>query len=42
VNATPNIAARRPLTLSEKLLEVDWGLIILITLAACAGFAMLY
>jgi rod shape determining protein RodA len=30
------------LTLSEKLLEVDWGLIILITLAACAGFAMLY
>ncbi|MBN9556271.1 MAG: rod shape-determining protein RodA [Alphaproteobacteria bacterium] len=42
MNATPNIAARRPLTLSEKLLEVDWGLIILITLAACAGFAMLY
>ncbi|MBN9570059.1 MAG: rod shape-determining protein RodA [Alphaproteobacteria bacterium] len=30
------------MTLSEKLLEVDWGLIILITLAACAGFAMLY
>ena len=42
MNATPNIAARRPLTLSENLLEVDWGLIILITLAACAGFAMLY
>lgn len=42
MNATPNIAARRPLTLSEKLLEVDWGLIILITLVACAGFAMLY
>ncbi len=28
--------------MADKLLEVNWGLVLLITLIACAGFAMLY
>jgi rod shape determining protein RodA len=35
-------AANRALSLREKLLEVNWGLVLLITLCASAGFAMLY
>ena len=34
--------ARRNLSIPEKLMEVNWGLVLLITLCACAGFAMLY
>lgn len=36
------VAARRPLSYSEKLREINWGLLLLITIIACAGFAMLY
>jgi rod shape determining protein RodA len=40
--ARPYAAAKRTLGFSDKLLEVNWGLILLISLCACAGFAMLY
>ena len=42
MNTTHYVAARRPLTYSEKLLEINWGFLLLITIIACAGFAMLY
>lgn len=42
MNTTHYVAARRPLTYSEKLLELNWGFLLLITIIACAGFAMLY
>jgi rod shape determining protein RodA len=35
-------AAKRTLTFAEKLLDVNWGLVLLITVIATAGFAMLY
>ena len=35
-------AARRTLSISEKLLEVNWGLVLLIAIIAAIGFAMLY
>ena len=35
-------AARRTLSARDKLLDVNWGLVLLITLIACVGFAMLY
>jgi rod shape determining protein RodA len=35
-------AARRTLTLVDKLYEINWGLVLLITMIACVGFAMLY
>ncbi len=35
-------AAKRTLTVADKLYEVNWGLVALITLIACVGFAMLY
>ena len=35
-------AAKRTLTLADKLYEINWGLVLLITLIACVGFAMLY
>src|SRR6201996_5932542 len=35
-------AAKRTLTFADKLLDVNWGLVLLITIIACAGFAMLY
>jgi rod shape determining protein RodA len=38
----PYAAAKRTLSFADKLLEVNWGLVLLITLIACAGFAMLY
>jgi rod shape determining protein RodA len=38
----PYAAAKRTLSLADKLMEVNWGLVLLITLIACAGIAMLY
>ena len=38
----PYAAARRTLTITDKLFEVNWGLVLLITIIACVGFAMLY
>jgi rod shape determining protein RodA len=35
-------AAKRTLTFAEKLLDVNWGLVLLIAVIASAGFAMLY
>ena len=35
-------AARRTLSIGEKLMEVNWGFLLLVTLVASAGFAMLY
>jgi len=35
-------AAKRTLSLADKLMEVNWGLVLLVTIIACAGFAMLY
>jgi rod shape determining protein RodA len=42
MNSRAYAAARRTLPLTEKFLEVNWGLVLLITLIASAGFAMLY
>jgi len=38
----PYAAAKRTLSVIDKLYEVNWGLVLLITLIACVGFAMLY
>jgi rod shape determining protein RodA len=38
----PYAAARRTLSITDKLFEVNWGLLLLISIIACAGFAMLY
>ncbi len=38
----PYAAARRTLSITDKLFEVNWGLILLIGIIASAGFAMLY
>ena len=38
----PYAAMRRTLTVVDKLYEVNWGLVLLITIVACVGFAMLY
>ena len=35
-------AARRTLSFTDKLLDVNWGLVLLIGIIACAGIAMLY
>jgi rod shape determining protein RodA len=42
MSSRPYAAARRTLSMSERLLEVNWGLVLLITVIACIGFAMLY
>jgi len=42
MNTRPYAASRRLLTLTDKLFEVNWGLVLLITIIACAGFATLY
>ncbi|HET7333593.1 MAG TPA: rod shape-determining protein RodA [Rhizomicrobium sp.] len=42
MNTRAYAAARRTLSISEKLLEINWGLVLLITIIACIGFAMLY
>jgi rod shape determining protein RodA len=38
----PYAAAKRTLGIADKLLEVNWGLVLLITLIAMGGIAMLY
>jgi len=38
----PYAAMRRTLSVVDKLYEVNWGLVLLITIVACVGFAMLY
>jgi rod shape determining protein RodA len=38
----PYAAARRTLSVADKLYEVNWGMVLLITIVACVGFAMLY
>ena len=38
----PYAAAKRTLSFIDKLYEVNWGLVLLISLIACVGFAMLY
>ena len=38
----PYAAAKRTLGLADKLLEVNWGLVLLITIIAMGGIAMLY
>jgi rod shape determining protein RodA len=42
MNNRPYALARRTLAPIEKLIEVNWGLVLLITIIASAGFAMLY
>jgi rod shape determining protein RodA len=42
MNQRAYAAARRTLFLSEKFQEINWPLVLLITLVASAGFAMLY
>ena len=42
MNTRPYAAAKRTLSIVDKLMEVNWGLVLLITIIACAGFAMLY
>jgi len=38
----PYAAAKRTLGIADKLLDVNWGLVLLITLIAAGGIAMLY
>jgi rod shape determining protein RodA len=38
----PYAAARRTLSVVDKLYEINWGLVLLIAIIACVGFAMLY
>jgi rod shape determining protein RodA len=38
----PYAAARRTLSIIDKLYEINWGLVLLITIIACIGFAMQY
>ncbi|MGC9953237.1 MAG: rod shape-determining protein RodA [Rhizomicrobium sp.] len=38
----PYAAARRTLSFVDKLYEINWGLVLLVTIIACIGFAMLY
>ena len=38
----PYAAARRRLSFLDKLNEINWGLVLLISIIACVGFAMLY
>jgi rod shape determining protein RodA len=38
----PYVAARSLMNVRQKLREINWGLVVLIAVIACAGFAMLY
>jgi rod shape determining protein RodA len=38
----PYAAARRTLSVTDKLYAINWGMVLLITIIACIGFAMLY
>ncbi len=40
--STPYIAAKKLIPLRDKMMEINWGLVALITTVACVGFAMLY
>ncbi len=42
MNTRPYAATRRMLSVTDKLFEVNWGLVLLISIIACIGFAMLY
>jgi rod shape determining protein RodA len=42
VNVRPYHATKHAVPLAVKLLKIDWGLVLLVTLIACAGFTMLY
>ena len=42
MNTRHYAAARATLSFSEKLLEINWGLVLLISVVACIGCAMLY
>jgi len=42
MNARAYAAARRTLSAADKLAEINWGLVLLIAVIACIGFAMLY
>src|SRR4051812_27558633 len=37
MNTRPYAAAKRTLGIADKLSEVNWGLVLLVTLCACAG-----
>jgi rod shape determining protein RodA len=42
MSSRPYAAQRRALSVGEKLLEINWGLVLLVGVAASIGFAMLY
>jgi rod shape determining protein RodA len=42
MSTRPYAAARRTLSVVDKLYEVNWGLVLLITVIACVGIAMQY
>jgi rod shape determining protein RodA len=42
MSSSPYVAARRTLSIPEKMLEVNWGLVLLIGVIACIGLAMQY
>ena len=40
--STPYVAARSLMNVRQKLREINWGFVLLVTAIACIGFAMLY
>jgi rod shape determining protein RodA len=42
MSVAPYVAARSLMNVRQKLREINWGLVALIVVIACAGFAMLY
>ena len=42
MNTRPYAAARATLSLGDKLLEINWGFVLLVTVIAAIGFAMLF
>jgi rod shape determining protein RodA len=42
VNTRPYAAARATLSLGDKLIEINWGFVLLVTVIAAIGFAMLF
>jgi len=42
MSSRPYAAQRRALSIGEKLLEINWGLVLLVGVVASIGFAMLY
>jgi rod shape determining protein RodA len=39
---SPYVAAKSLMSVRQKLIEINWGLVVLIVAIACVGFAMLY